>query len=73
MAVEVQLNLDVKEGLRTITVTWPHDTRDQARDQIMKALNSSETYTSIRDVETGDHIALNTMKVSDAVVKEKEE
>jgi len=33
MAVEIQLTEDLKEQLRVYEFTWPHDTREQARDR----------------------------------------
>jgi len=71
MTVEVQFQLDTNRAIEVATVTWPHDTREQAKDKLEKVINNGDALLPVRDAETGDFVFVNTMKLSEIVIKEK--
>lgn len=77
MTVEISFQLDTSTGLKTVKVVSPFQDRGKTRDQISQRLDetakSPKSVMPIRDVESGDYVFVNTMKLANIVIEEKNE
>lgn len=77
MTVFVEFHLDTRTENQVIEVRSPFSDKGKAADKMSKLItdtaNSSSAMMQVRDANTGDYIAVNTMKLGHYRVYEKDE
>lgn len=73
MAVYIRFELDTSTEVKTIELQSPYADKGQTRDNLDERIaENNKALMPLRDAGTGDYVFINTMKIANIAVYEKE-